>query len=383
MKNPFLLFAIWALSCPQLFSQRAFSPGWIVSTSGDTLTGAIRNASRRELCREVHFQTTGQSHGVRYTPDMLRAFYSEETGLFESAEVAYFENPKGGTQSRDLRRRHFVRRVIGGPTSLFMLEVNEGDFYYVRSTGDSLQTLPSCFILLDKKNQPSGLKIVELPLNTPVEVEKDQDGCSILRTSIGHYRPVTTFRTVLRRVMADCPSISISPEMECNERTLTKVIRRYNECKGYKETLASTEGKPVRSKKSGVLLQAGAWADGLVYGAAFDFGFERNFRIHPELLLQYYQPTWDKTEFGKGFIAFVPRFRYDFVRKQKFGLNLIVGVEAYFRGKGADEDSFAGKDLRPHAGIGSDVYLGPRIVWHTEVNIPLAPQGKTGVQIRF
>ncbi len=100
MKNPFLLFAIWALSCPQLFSQRAFSPGWIVSTSGDTLTGAIRNASRRELCREVHFQTTGQTQGVRYTPDMLRAFYSEVTGLYSRG------NHQLGTQNGK-KRPHF------------------------------------------------------------------------------------------------------------------------------------------------------------------------------------------------------------------------------------------------------------------------------------
>jgi len=373
---------LWAL-CSFTLTAQVKSPGWLIMANGDTIRGELGNANLRSLGREIVIYPAG---GVpqRYTPETARAFFASEIGLFEVYNATFFKSDDGLT-STDVRQPMFLKRIVDGPLKLYLLEVLEGDFFYIKSEKDSIVPLVNHYLQLDKLDMPNGFKLKGFKNASLQQFRTSKQGFTVIESTEGNYRHIASYQTTLRKAMIDCPKIKIAPDFRYDEHNLSKVIEQYNRCKGYvpPKTLAEKNKESwVGTGKSRVQLLAmmGGNEQGLIAAGGLSLTLKRNFRVHPELLVQYYFVNNNVAKpYNVG--ALIPRVGYDVVHKRHFVLRIMAGAEAYLIDKKGVIDH--AKALKLHLGAGFEIPVNKWLSWHTETSYPRAPQVKTGILIRL
>lgn len=187
---------VWVLLMAILFfAQDSFSQdfrkGYVILNTGDTLYGELDYRSNTLNYKSCIFRSGGSTR--EYGPRDIQGYRFNDSKSFISTIVDTM----------------FAESIVHGTISLYKLET----------------------IYLVEKN--SETYVLESP-----EIEVIVDG----RT---YYRRNIRWKGILSSLISDCMSNSgnIMERADLNEQSLSRIVKQYNKCTGYDETLDFKEGK--------------------------------------------------------------------------------------------------------------------------------------------
>lgn len=191
-----LLVAAFLLGSGGAFAQTSFRPGYVVPLTGDTVRGAVQYQGGQGNGVHCRFQPAGEQAATEYQPGQLRGYGFVGGQDYQSRQLPGTAGPQV-----------FLQALVLGKASLYrFINEQDKDCYYVGSAAPA-----------------------------PVEALIQQD---TMQASDNQQYPkmmVRTypFRSVLWKVMADCPSVQTSlARMELRETSLVRVFTAYNACVG-------------------------------------------------------------------------------------------------------------------------------------------------------
>ncbi|UOQ72714.1 outer membrane beta-barrel protein [Hymenobacter cellulosilyticus] len=276
MKKQVLFLALMASSTAVL-AQANFRPGYIVSLAGDTARGTVdyRGEERNALlCR---FKTTADAVVAEYQPGQIRGY-----GFTNGRDLQSWALPGAGSKAV------FVQTLVLGKASLYH-SVNEHgkDVYY--AGGNSAAALEAL-----------------IQQDTIQSVYDQQQR----RTTTMQQRTYP-FRSVLWRIMADCPSVQTTvARLELKEGPLVKTFSAYNTCvMGSQQQYVAKQ----QTSKTHFMVLGGVKQATISYGNHTDKKLESGFgpslgigimfqpgRFNPRFLL-HLQALYQKQEYQQEF----------------------------------------------------------------------------------
>jgi hypothetical protein len=136
-----LLSSIFIFWTSLLFAQTNFQPGYVVTTSGDTLWGEVASRGAQRNARLARFRASAATEAKEYFPGQLRGYGFTGDQVYETGIVTLADS--GRTASLvdavmdSVRGPRFLEVLVQGPASLLYLrDLAEKDHYYVRIQAD-------------------------------------------------------------------------------------------------------------------------------------------------------------------------------------------------------------------------------------------------------
>jgi hypothetical protein len=183
MKPCRLIFILFTLFSPEIFSQGRYLPGAIVLADGDTVRGFVLPGQGNTAHQVCWFKAQGKEKGTSYLPGQLKSFRIDGGAYFESGELP-------GNEGNPV----FLKVLVDGYPALLK---HQQDYYFRR---DSVLTL---LITREKTAEVDG-RTVKLPAN---------------------------YIRVLNFELSDCPELRADIDrLTATERALTELFRKYNIC---------------------------------------------------------------------------------------------------------------------------------------------------------
>ncbi len=203
-----ILLCALLFSCSNwMLAQAIFSPGTVITASGDTLQGEVGEFGGNKNYTECHFRATPGATVQVFTPQQIQHYCIENRRCFESRRL---EN------ANENATLVFAEWIVQGGTSLLKIQK---EFYVLYNGADTLQRVPLEGTATTRRNWL-------LFLNTLAQ------DCTSLKYHYGN-----------------------SKNLEAKEKNLIEIIKLYNECQGtaYEELGA---GLPIIAVSAGVSVAA-------------------------------------------------------------------------------------------------------------------------------
>jgi hypothetical protein len=179
--------------CFSLTHAQDFRKGFVLKTNGDSLAGFVEYRSDKKNSQACYFKTSKGSDKVKFLPTELKGYGFIDDKFYESKGITIKEN------GIDKRVSLFMEAIVKGKASLYR-HLNQ--FYLEK---DSL---------------------IEIPKSTPVEV--NIGGNTYSGTS-------NEYVGILNMALADCNLKA--DQIKNDERNLSRLIQKYNQCKGSVSTV--------------------------------------------------------------------------------------------------------------------------------------------------
>lgn len=190
MKKALLTIVVLTLVTTLLTAQK-FIPAKIFTTSGDTLSGYIKDVGKKEKCLQVIFKKNKTDEVTKYNAEELRGYAFGEYRVYESASVSL-------AGEDGYARPFFLQKIVEGATDLYRL-----DYEYVEQKAVSQVQFQEAFFII----KPQGSKQAKvLLLNT--------------------YR--SQLRNYFDNLCADRVQ-EINDNYRYTEEGLAKIVKAYNE----------------------------------------------------------------------------------------------------------------------------------------------------------
>lgn len=130
MKKPLIL--LWLCILPGvLFSQKGYSPGYIITNSFDTIHGVINLKANNHNRRVCDFIETGSLEPIVYNPDELRGFRIANNKFYLSKEI----------EVDSIKQKVFLEYLVDGIIDLYYLKTIGSEYYFIEK--DNIMTLLS------------------------------------------------------------------------------------------------------------------------------------------------------------------------------------------------------------------------------------------------
>lgn len=188
MKTPILLLFFLCITVLS-FAQGSYRQGYVVTNSGDTLSGLVDYREGTQVYRLCDFKSSESQNAITYEPGAIVGYGFKSDKVFESRTIS-LKNKSPQVV--------FVEVIVRGIVSLYRFE----NIYFVEKGSDGLQPL----------------------LNETVE--DYVDGRWVKRNINGHI-------STMNRLLFDCVEIRDRlHDFRLVEKELTRLIEDYNRCKG-------------------------------------------------------------------------------------------------------------------------------------------------------
>lgn len=183
-----LVLALIILSIQRSFSQSSFRPAYVVTTNGDTLTGAVKYEEEGKIFKVCYFKESSDSKVTTYHPNQVKVFRFLDDKLYASKEIMV---------KNDVPIEVFLEALVMGKVTLYKYR----NRYFVEK--DTL------FQELKNEDQEITIK-----------------GATVLRKT-------NEYKNILFNLLSDCQGLGeIIKATDLKEKGLTSLIEAYNECSG-------------------------------------------------------------------------------------------------------------------------------------------------------
>jgi hypothetical protein len=131
MKMPIVICTLsFISSC--IYSQKGFSPGWIVKTSGDTVQGYLMEEVRKNILETIKFRPDSINSPIQvYAVSEIRSFKYQDGNFYQT--INYINSSK----ERFTDDTCFARLLVGGSYNLYEVAKDGKTFYIIKGENAS------------------------------------------------------------------------------------------------------------------------------------------------------------------------------------------------------------------------------------------------------
>jgi hypothetical protein len=126
-KNLFILTLTLSLILNSFSSiaQQSFKKGYIITNSGDTVTGLINLKSDYSNGKECEFKETMEGYPVKYSPRQIKGYRIENDKFYVSREI----------DLNDVNEKVFLEFLLDGVVDLFFMKDFSNGYYFIEKDG--------------------------------------------------------------------------------------------------------------------------------------------------------------------------------------------------------------------------------------------------------
>lgn len=185
-------------------AQSDFREGYLLTTANDTIRGLLNKGLKENNSKFIQFKADEHAEVKEYSPNQLNAYQFRDDALYISRKVWNKDVYLG---------KVFMEALVTGSASLY---AHQGDYYVTKSDSTEVKLKR-----VEKKSLAAGREVISIEYEGVGSLNYLLSDCSLLKKGLDQ-----------RRI---------------SEKTLTKHIVAYNECKGasYSETKKSMDRKAV------------------------------------------------------------------------------------------------------------------------------------------
>jgi hypothetical protein len=122
MKTALIILALSALLTNNLFGQKGYKPGFIVTNDGDTIQGTIQVKNNISFSRQCPFLAAGSETPTIYSPLEISAFRIDESKYYVATDLV-IDNKK---------ERLFLEYLVDGIVDLYYLREPGRELYFIK-----------------------------------------------------------------------------------------------------------------------------------------------------------------------------------------------------------------------------------------------------------
>lgn len=214
-------------------AQSAFTEGYVVSNSGDTLFGKLKPNKYGNSPSSFTFKGERQSEPIVFDTKSVTyvstgPFKYRSVGIHNILQYVNNDNDYGFETISFVKDSNFLEVLEVGNLSLYVLKVNGIDHFFIEKDATGLEEL-DFFKYRKEQNHPDKHQVT-------TQVYKSIEGDLI----VSAYR----YRSQLAALISDCrETIGDIDNLEFSEPSLRSLVRKYNVCQGNRSTYTKPKKK--------------------------------------------------------------------------------------------------------------------------------------------